>query len=77
MYSCVVPKARTNRCFLSHVIAAARSPILLDDRQVQAVAARIELDLRLGAIFTRFTTLSLKPLGGPLTEREQIISYGL
>ena len=54
---------------------AANNPINLDDRQVHAVAARIELDLRLGASFTRFQTLSLQTLGGDLAER--VISYGM
>ncbi|KAL8968669.1 MAG: hypothetical protein Q9197_004756 [Variospora fuerteventurae] len=43
--------------------------------QVSAVAARIELDLRLGAIFTRFQTLTLQTLGGDLAT-DRIISYG-
>ena len=58
----------------SHVIRAAQRPIDLDDRQVNAVAARIELDLRLGAAFTRFQTLSLQTMGAELAD--QIISYG-
>jgi DNA topoisomerase III len=57
-----------------HVIQAARSPVNLDDRQVNAVAARIELDLRIGYAFTRLQTNSLKPLGGPL--KGITISYG-
>lgn len=54
---------------------AAQNPVPLDDRQVSAVAARIELDLRLGVVFTRFTTLTLQALGGELAE-QRIISYG-
>ena len=57
-----------------HVLRAANNPISLDDRQVNAVAARIELDLRLGASFTRFQTLTLQLMGGDLAER--VISYG-
>ena len=41
---------------------------------MNAVAARIELDLRLGAAFTRFQTLTLQTMGGDLEER--LISYG-
>lgn len=46
----------------------------MDDRLVAAVAARIELDLRIGAAFTRLQTLQLQTLKGPLEDRT--ISYG-
>ena len=58
----------------SHVLEAARRPISLDERQVNAVSGRIELDLRLGASFTRFQTLTLQKMGGGLSD--SIISYG-
>lgn len=58
----------------SHVLQAARNPIELDEMQANAVAARIELDLRIGAAFTRLQTLQLKSLGGVLAEK--LISYG-
>ncbi|KAL8719160.1 MAG: hypothetical protein Q9225_003800 [Loekoesia sp. 1 TL-2023] len=58
-----------------HVLQAAQRPVPLDDRQVNAVAARIELDLRLGVVFTRFQTLTLRTLGGDLAE-DRVISYG-
>ena len=57
-----------------HVIRAALNPINLDDRQVNAVSARIEIDLRLGAAFTRFQSLTLRKLGGDL--ENLTISYG-
>lgn len=57
-----------------HVVHAARNPISLDNRQVEAVAARIELDLRIGFAFTRFLTLNLRPLGGPMSQLT--LSYG-
>ena len=66
---------------VSHVLHAARNPIDLDDRQVNAVAARMELDLRIGYAFTRFLTNSLRPLGGPLavepSGKRRILSYGM
>ena len=58
----------------AHVIRAAQNPAILDERQIHAVAARIEIDLRLGAAFTRFQTLALQTMGEEL--REQVISYG-
>jgi DNA topoisomerase-3 len=58
-----------------HVISAARSLTTLDERQVNAVATRIELDLRIGYAFTRFLTNNLRQLGGPLEGRT--LSYGV
>ncbi|MCJ1366569.1 DNA topoisomerase [Acarospora aff. strigata] len=69
-----VKRARFSNTERAHVFQAALNPIHLDDRQVNAVAARIELDLRLGASFTRLQTLSLQTMGGPL--EELMISYG-
>lgn len=57
-----------------HIVRAAQNPIDLDDRQVTAVSARIEIDLRLGAAFTRYQTLTLQNMGGDLAEK--LISYG-
>ena len=57
-----------------HVIRAAQNPINLDERQVNAVAARVELDLRIGYAFSRFSTLSLQTMGGDLSNKT--ISYG-
>jgi DNA topoisomerase-3 len=48
--------------------------VALDEKQVDAVSARIELDLRIGYAFTRFLTLSLRTLGGPMSQLT--ISYG-
>ncbi|EHA24140.1 hypothetical protein ASPNIDRAFT_48367 [Aspergillus niger ATCC 1015] len=70
----VVKRARFSNTEKAHVLHAARSLIELDDLQANAVAARIELDLRIGAAFTRLQTLQLKPLSAAL--QDTIISYG-
>lgn len=56
------------------MIEAARRPVNLDNRQVDAVDTRMELDLRIGYAFTRLQTTSLQNLGGPLADR--MLSYG-
>lgn len=58
----------------SHVLRAAREPVELDEFQANAVAARIELDLRIGAAFTRLQTLQLQAVVAAL--KEKVISYG-
>ncbi|KKK15773.1 hypothetical protein P175DRAFT_0498243 [Aspergillus ochraceoroseus IBT 24754] len=70
----VVKRAKFSNTERAHVLQAARSLIDLDELQANAVAARIELDLRIGAAFTRLLTLQLKPLSNIL--EENVISYG-
>ncbi|KAI8941280.1 hypothetical protein NX059_002510 [Plenodomus lindquistii] len=70
-------RARFSNIERAHVIQASQNPIRLDEAQAQAVSARIELDLRLGAAFTRMQTLALQnmvPQQGE--ERSKLISYG-
>ncbi|KAH7135643.1 DNA topoisomerase 3-beta [Dendryphion nanum] len=70
-------RARFSNIERAHIIAAAQNPIPLDQAQANAVAARIELDLRLGAAFTRMQTLALQsmlPQQGD--EKNKVISYG-
>ncbi|KAM4057053.1 DNA topoisomerase domain-containing protein [Hirsutella rhossiliensis] len=69
-----VKRARFSNVERAHVLSAARRLANLDGKQVNAVAARIELDLRIGYAFTRFMTNSLRPLGGPL--EKLTLSYG-
>ncbi len=53
---------------------AAQHPVDLDDAQAQAVYARIMLDLRIGAAFTRLQTLTLQ---GQVPQLEgSMISFG-
>ncbi|KAL9075310.1 MAG: hypothetical protein Q9161_001687 [Pseudevernia consocians] len=69
-----VKRAQFSNTERAHVVQAAQNAINLDERVVNAVAARIELDLRIGYAFTRFTTLTFQTMGENLSER--VISYG-
>ncbi|KAH7123768.1 DNA topoisomerase III [Dendryphion nanum] len=62
----------------AHIIHAAQHPTDLDEAQADAIASRIELDLRVGASFTRYLTLSLRPVlqRGSLSGASPLISYG-
>lgn len=53
---------------------ACRQANDLDQRQADAVEARIALDLRVGAAFTRLMTMTLQTRVAELAE--QVISYG-
>jgi hypothetical protein len=52
---------------------AAQNPVELDYSQVSAVEARIILDLRIGAAFTRLQTLTLQPT---FPQISNVVSYG-
>ncbi|TQB70228.1 DNA topoisomerase [Monascus purpureus] len=69
-----VKRARFSNTERVHILQAARAPVDLDEYKANAVAARIELDLRIGAAFTRLLTLNLKNSAPALNEK--IISYG-
>ncbi|KAF8473497.1 DNA topoisomerase [Kalaharituber pfeilii] len=69
----VIKRARFNNIERAHVIQAALTPVEIDELQAAAVAARIELDLRIGAAFTRFQTLSLQSVEGL---EKKVLSYG-
>lgn len=68
-----VKRAKFSNIERAHVMTAALRPVMLDERQAEAVAARIELDLRIGAAFTRFQTLQLQTLE---SLKNQVLSYG-
>ncbi|RCI14715.1 hypothetical protein L249_6451 [Ophiocordyceps polyrhachis-furcata BCC 54312] len=69
-----VKRARFSNVERAHVLSAARRLADLDENKVNAVKARIELDLRIGCAFTRFLCNSLRPLGGPM--EKLTLSYG-
>ncbi|KAJ5132303.1 hypothetical protein N7448_006461 [Penicillium atrosanguineum] len=69
-----VKRAKFSNTERAHVLRAAREPVELDEFQANAVAARIELDLRIGAAFTRLQTLQLQAVVAAL--KEKVISYG-
>ena len=57
------------------VFQAINNLQLLDYKQADAVRARIELDLRIGAAFTRFQTLTFCPQF-PAELEGRVVSYG-
>jgi DNA topoisomerase III len=67
-----------SHCWLTirHIIHAAQNPVALDHRQAAAVNARLELDLRIGAAFTRFQTLTLQSRIAAVAQENLMISYG-
>lgn len=69
------PVVHQAKLLSSHVIQAAKALIELDELQANAVAARMELDLRIGAAFTRLQTLQLQSYTSHLSD--QPISYGM
>ncbi|KAK7207734.1 DNA topoisomerase III [Myxozyma melibiosi] len=69
-----VKRAMFNNLEAAHIHQAARSLRDIDHRLAQAVDARMEIDLRLGAAFTRFQSKLLRPACTPL--KNSLISYG-
>jgi DNA topoisomerase-3 len=60
----------------SEIMIAWNNLINLDYNSAEAVDARTELDLRIGAVFTRFQTLTLKPKFYDLKD-QSVLSYGI
>ncbi|KAI7867136.1 DNA topoisomerase [Spinellus fusiger] len=65
-------RARFSAMQKSAIERAAQQPIALDQQQIDAVEARSELDLRVGASFTRIQTLQL----GSLLQTWKVLSFG-
>ncbi|EPY50273.1 DNA topoisomerase III [Schizosaccharomyces cryophilus OY26] len=69
-----VIRADFNNLEKRHIIQASKRPRELSKDAADAVSARIELDFRLGAIFTRLQTLQLQRAFEVL--QNKVISYG-
>ncbi|QPG75060.1 hypothetical protein FOA43_002400 [Brettanomyces nanus] len=66
-------RARFSHLERSHVIYAAKHPVRLDKKAIEAVKTRMELDLRTGACLTRFLT---GLFGRVLDKGSPMVSYG-
>ncbi|KAI0730280.1 DNA topoisomerase, partial [Fomitopsis betulina] len=72
----VVTRARFSAIIPQQIHNAAQHPVPLDMAQVDAVEARILLDLRIGAAMSRFQTLNLQRRFPDYDLSEDVISYG-
>lgn len=71
-----VMRARFSAIIDSQIHAACQNTVELDWRAADAVESRIQLDLRIGAAFTRMQTLALQNHIPAFNEARQVISYG-
>ncbi|KAJ9479024.1 DNA topoisomerase 3 [Pseudozyma hubeiensis] len=71
-----VMRARFSAIIDSQIHAACQNTVDLDWRAADAVESRIQLDLRVGAAFSRMQTLALQNRIPALGEERQVISYG-
>ncbi|KIM69269.1 hypothetical protein SCLCIDRAFT_1177215 [Scleroderma citrinum Foug A] len=72
----VVKRARFSAIIPQQIHRAAQHPVELDEAQANAVEARITLDLRIGAAFTRMQTLTLQNRLPQFREKRDVVSYG-
>ncbi|KIJ68114.1 hypothetical protein HYDPIDRAFT_83606 [Hydnomerulius pinastri MD-312] len=72
----VVKRARFSAIIPQQIHRAAQHPVELDLAQADAVQARIILDLRIGAAFTRMQTLTLQNRLPLFREERGVVSYG-
>lgn len=72
----VVKRARFSAIIAQQIHHAAQHPVELDRAQAAAVEARIILDLKVGAAFTRMQTRILQDRFGQLAEGKNVVSYG-
>ncbi|KAJ1588514.1 hypothetical protein NDA11_000506 [Ustilago hordei] len=71
-----VMRARFSAIIDSQIHAACQNTVELDWRAADAVESRIQLDLRIGAAFTRMQTMALQNRMPALRDASQVISYG-
>ncbi|KAG0707107.1 DNA topoisomerase [Suillus ampliporus] len=71
-----VKRARFSAIIPQQIHRAAQHPVDLDMAQAHAVEARIFLDLRIGAAFTRMQTLTLQTRLAQFREKREVVSYG-
>ncbi|KAG8214045.1 DNA topoisomerase [Butyriboletus roseoflavus] len=72
----LVRRARFSAIIPQQIHRAAQQPVDLDLGQADAVEARILLDLRIGAAFTRMQTLALQNRLPQFREKREVVSYG-
>ncbi|KAG9316734.1 prokaryotic type I DNA topoisomerase, partial [Chiua virens] len=72
----LVRRARFSAIIPQQIHRAAQQPVDLDQAQSDAVEARIFLDLRIGAAFTRMQTLALQNRLPQFREKREVVSYG-
>ncbi|GLB36997.1 putative introduces a single-strand break via transesterification at a target site in duplex DNA [Lyophyllum shimeji] len=72
----VVKRARFSAIIAQQIHRAAQHPVELDRAQADAVEARITLDLKVGAAFTRMQTLILQNHFAQLANANHVVSYG-
>ncbi|KIM83269.1 hypothetical protein PILCRDRAFT_783465 [Piloderma croceum F 1598] len=75
-HNIIVKRARFSAIIAQQIHNAAQHPVELDRAQANAVEARILLDLRIGAAFTRMQTLTLQGRFAQLNEKRDPVSYG-
>lgn len=71
-----VKRARFSAIIAQQIHNAAQHPVNLDRAQADAVEARIILDLKVGAAFTRMQTLVLQRQVKKIEDEKNIVSYG-
>ncbi|KAG6335258.1 hypothetical protein ID866_3833 [Astraeus odoratus] len=72
----VVKRARFSAIIPQQIHRAAQHPVEIDKAQADAVQARIALDLRIGAAFTRLQTLTLQIRLPQFRTERTVVSYG-